>query len=74
MAGITLAQAETQLAAALAALASARKGEVKIKDRSKKPATLSELREEVDYWDNKVKELAAKGSRTGPTMKGATPA
>ncbi len=74
MAGITLADATTQLAAAIAALEATRKGEVEIKDRKKKPPSLSELRDEIDYWDNKVKELTAKGSRTGPTMKGATPA
>lgn len=74
MAGISLSDATTQLAAAIAALADARDGEQEIKDRKSKPASLKDLRDEIDYWDNKVKELTAKGSRTGPIMKGATPA
>lgn len=74
MAGITQAQAETQLAAALAALADARDGELEIKDRKSKPASLKELQDEVKFWDDMVREKAASGSRTGPTMKGATSA
>ena len=73
MAGISLADAQTQLAAAIAALADATDGEVEIKDRKSKPASLSDLMSAVDYWDAKVKELTAKGSRTGRRMRGGTP-
>lgn len=74
MAGITQAVAQANLDAAIAALADARDGELKIKDRGSKPATVSELIDEVKFWKAEVRESVSRGSRTGPTMKGATPA
>ena len=70
---IDLAEAQTQLAAAIDALARARKGEYKVRDRETKPASLAELRDEVEYWDQKCLELGAKGSRSGRRVRGGTP-
>lgn len=71
---MTQAQAQTLLDDAIAARSSVLRGEYKLKDRSLKPPTLAELDAAIEKWDAKVIELAAKGSRTGPIMKGATPA
>ena len=73
MAGITLVIAEAKLAEALAAHASALRGETSARDRGKKPPTLDELLNDIQYWDEKVRELTVKGSRTGRRMRGATP-
>lgn len=58
MAGITLAQAETHLAEALAALSKAR-GNISysIAGRSLQRPQLQALQSDVDYWNNKVNEL-----------------
>jgi len=62
MAGITLAQAETALANALAAHAKVcASQEYKISDRSKKNAMLSEIDESIKFWDSKVKTLTTGG-------------
>lgn len=74
MAGLTLVQAEAQLALYIAAEQAVLLGqEFEIKDRKLKRADLGNIRDGIEYWDNKVKELTARGSRTGPTMKGVTP-
>ena len=72
MAGITLAQAEAKLTAALAALEKAMSVQAySIAGRSKTNANLEALQRSVDYWDNKVKELS--GGRTGIAVRGVTP-
>lgn len=68
MAGITLNQAEEQLAAWLAASSAvANNQSYTIAGRSMTRANASEIRENIDYWDGKVKKLsgAASGNR-GP--------
>lgn len=69
MAGITLAQAEAKLTAWLAAEDTvANRGQsYSIGGRSLSRADLSEIRESIDYWDRKVKELTATSAgRRGP--------
>ena len=70
MAGVTQADAEANLAAAQAALVDARAGEVEIKDRKSKPATIPELLEEIKYWQAECNRL----SGTGRSVRGGTPA
>lgn len=66
MAGITLAEAEAHLAEAQAALTKSRKatslsidGQALTRDR------VQALRDDVDYWDKKVKELSRNASGRG---------
>ena len=64
MAGITLEQAEAQLAAWLAASeAVARNQSYRIGERQLTRADAAEVRRMVDYWDGKVQALA--GAATG---------
>jgi len=66
MAGITLAQAETQLAAYLAAETAVLTGQsYQFNGRSLTRANLAEIREGISAWDNRVKELTAKASSRG---------
>lgn len=59
MAGITLAEAQAQLTQWLAALdAIALNQSYSIAGRSLSRADLSDVREQVDYWDQKVKRLS----------------
>ena len=70
---IILEEAQTELAAARAALADARDGEQEIKDRKSKPASLQELLNEVKFWNDMCNELEAQGTRTGRRVRGGTP-
>lgn len=68
MAGITLAQAETALAAWLAADAAVATGQsYRIElpsggSRELTRADAEEIRKNIDYWDGKVKKLSAEGT------------
>lgn len=65
-AGITLAQAEAQLTAWLAAssaVASAQSYE--IAGRKLTRADAAEIRQQIDYWDSKVKTLSARTTGRG---------
>ena len=70
MAGITLAQAEAQLALWLAADAAVASGQsYTIGGRSLTRANAREIRENIDFWDARVQKL----TRGGMSIKGATP-
>lgn len=72
MAGITLTQAEAKLATWLDAEDKIAQGqEYTIGTRSLKRADLKEVREQITYWDAKVKQLA-RGS-SGIRVRGGTP-
>lgn len=72
MAGITLTQAEAQLAIWLAADTAVASGQAyTIGGRSLSRANASEIRNNIDYWDAKVQKLTT--GRTGPTVRGVTP-
>ncbi len=73
MAGITLAQAEAQLASYLAAETAILGGgqSYQIANRQFTRADLAEIREGVDYWNGKVKELSQ--TSTGRRVLGVTP-
>lgn len=59
MAGIDLTQAETALAAWIAADAAVATGQsYSIAGRSLTRANAKEIRENIDYWDAKVKKLS----------------
>lgn len=63
MAGITLAQAETQLTNWLAASAAvASNQEYRIGDRMLRRVDADEIRQQVAFWDSKVKQLSASAS------------
>lgn len=66
MAGITLTQAETQLAAYVAAENKVLQGQAyEISGRRLTRANLAEIRDGMDYWDRKVKELTNSASGRG---------
>lgn len=70
MAGITLSQAESQLATWLAADIAVASGQsYAIAGRSLNRANAREIRENIEYWDRQCKRL----SRGGLNMRGATP-
>ena len=70
MAGITSAQAETQLAAWLAADTAVASGQAyTIGGRSLTRANAKEIRENITYWDQKVQHLTQGGIR----VRGGTP-
>ena len=70
MAGITLAQAEAQLTAWIAAsTAVASNQSYTISGRTLTRANAKEIRESVEFWDRKVKRL----SRGGIKVLGAIP-
>ncbi len=72
MAGITLAQAETQLAAWLAASTAVTSGQsYTIGTRQLTRVNSKEILEQIEFWDSKVKELARGGS--GIRVRGGTP-
>jgi hypothetical protein len=65
MAGITLAQAEAQLALYLAAEEKALAGQsYEISGRRLTRANLTEIRDGIAVWDARVKELSARVSGT----------
>jgi hypothetical protein len=58
MAGITLTQAETQLASYISAETKVLQGQAyEISGRRLTRANLAEIRDGMDFWDRKVKEL-----------------
>lgn len=68
MAGITLAQAEEQLSLWIAAsTAVAGNQSYTIKDRSLTRADASEIRKQIDYWNNWVGRLTLSVSGRGRT-------
>jgi hypothetical protein len=70
MAGITLAQAEAQLALWLAADAAVATGQsYSIAGRSLSRANAAKIRANITFWDEKVKRL----TRGGRAIKGITP-
>jgi len=70
MAGLTLAQAETQLTAWLAADTATATGQsYTIGGRSLTRANAREIRENITYWDSKVRRL----TRGGIRVRGGTP-
>lgn len=70
MAGITLAQAETQLAAWLAADTAVASGQsYTIGSRSLTRANAKEIRENITYWNAQVERL----NRGGIRIVGGTP-
>jgi len=73
MAGITLAQAEAQLALYLAAEAAVLNNQrYKIGDRELERADLAEIRNGVKTWDERVKSLAAKAAGRSRTFYAVT--
>lgn len=63
MAGITLAQAEAQLAVWLAASSAVASGQsYSIKDRSLSRVDAGEIREQINYWQGWVTTLTASAS------------
>jgi hypothetical protein len=70
MAGITLTQAQAQLTAWLAASTAVATGQAyAIAGRSLTRANAAEIREQINFWDAKVKAL----SRGGIRIVGGTP-
>lgn len=68
MAGVTLAQAEEQLGLWLAASTAVSKGQsYSIKDRSLSRTDASEIRQQIDYWQNWVSRLTRSASGTRRT-------
>jgi len=68
MAGLTLAQAEAQLAAYLAAETAALSGQsYRIGDRMLTRADLAEIRAGLDVWQARIVELANSTTVTGRT-------
>lgn len=72
MAGITLAQAEAKLTLWMSAEDKVAAGqEYAIGARRLKRADLAEVRQQVQFWDAKVKELSR--GTTGMRVRGGTP-
>lgn len=70
MAGITQAEAESQLTVWLAASTAVASGQsYSIAGRSLNRANAREIRENIEFWDRQVKRI----TRGGISMKGATP-
>lgn len=62
MAGITLAQAEAQLAVWIDASTKVASGQAySMGSRSLTRADAKEIRENIDYWDAKVRQLSSTG-------------
>lgn len=73
MAGITLAQAEAQLAVWLAAsTAAAANQSYTVGDRSLTRANAAEIRTQIDYWQGYVNRLQP-GRSGGMRVRGVTP-
>jgi len=74
MAGITQAQAEAQLTLWLAADTAVSSGQSYSLDaRTLTRADARQIRENITFWDAKVRALSATSGRTGPVIRGATP-
>ena len=66
MSGITLEVAKSMFEAAKTAYLSACTAqEYRVGSRSKRAADLKNLRQDMEYWDNKVKELKAVAAGKG---------
>lgn len=73
MAGITLDQAEAQLAIWLAADTAVASGQsYTIGSRSLTRANAGEISTKIDYWNNKVQQLS-RGGNGGMRVRGVTP-
>jgi hypothetical protein len=73
MAGITLSQAEDQLTAWLSASSAVAQGQAySIGSRALTRANAREIRENIEFWDSKVRRLAD-GSGGGIRVRGITP-
>jgi Family of unknown function (DUF6148) len=71
---ISLADAETQLAAWLAASTAVASGQAyQIGNRSLKRADLKTIGEQIVYWNGMVLRLSLPGGRGGIRLRGATP-
>ncbi len=69
MTGITLAQAEAQLAAYLEAETKVLSGQsYELAGRRLTRANLKEIHDGVETWDRRVKELSAKASNRGRSV------
>lgn len=75
MSGITLAQAQAQLAIWLAADTAVASGQsfTSVSGKALTRANSAEIRKNIDYWDAKVKELSNASSTGGMKIIGATP-
>ena len=75
MAGITLAQAQTALDAALAAHAAILAGgtQYRIGDRMIQCPPLAEVLQSIDTWQTQVQRLSAGYATRGPRIYGITP-
>lgn len=76
MAGITLAQAQAQLALWLAADAAVASGQsYAMGEKSLTLANAGEIRKNIDYWASWVNSMSQTGAstRTGPVVRGVTP-
>ena len=75
MAGITLAQAEAQLAAWLAASIQVAAGQsVSISGKSLTMVDSTKIQQQIDYWQLKVDVLSGGADyRRGPSIMGGTP-
>jgi hypothetical protein len=75
MAGITLAQAQTQLDLALAQLTAIQTGgtEFRLGDRMVKLPTLPEAQGSVVFWQGEVQRLQSGFISRGPRVYGLTP-
>lgn len=74
MAGITLATAEAKLATWLAAEEKVAAGQsYSIGGRSLTRANLSEIREQINFWNSHAERLSASGGRSGMRVRGVTP-
>lgn len=72
MAGISLTDAQAQLDLWMAANTAVASGqEYSIGSRSLKRTDAAEIREQIQFWDAKVKELSR--GTTGMRIRGATP-
>lgn len=73
MAGITLAQAEAQLALWISADAAvSQKQEYQIAGRTWKAADAAEISRKIDYWNGWVQRLS-RGGNGGMRIRGVTP-
>ncbi len=74
MAGITLAQAEAQLASWIAASTAVASGQsYSMGERSLTLTNAAEIRKSIEFWDAKVSELTASAGGSGRKIRGITP-
>lgn len=74
MAGITLAEAETQLSTWLSANTAVASGQsYSIAGRTLTRADANHILEQIKFWDSMTKSIEAREARTGPTVRGTIP-